>query len=126
MAIFTVQHVDFESLLERVIQQKVETDVDFCINVAAASNLDAWVEFTWDMLNMSYPQRGEPAVALPAAGVEVPAFLEVTAWDEGAFVTFSHSAEPLDGIAEFLASYLEIVLEVPPAEDEFVLEEKDI
>lgn len=122
----TVDRIDFEPLLDKVIEERAASELDLCITVEVEGDPDAWIEVTWDLLNMSYPLAGPPAESLPAAGLAIPEYLEVAIWDEGVFVTFEHPGEPVAGISSFLAAYFETILGTYPESIRYRVTEKHL
>jgi hypothetical protein len=106
-----------EGLLRRVVDEAAEGNPDCCILLESASDPNKWVQLTWANVNAAYPFPDEPLARLRAARVPEYPDYSLLCWESGKYATFDHPADPLDGIAAFVAGYFERVLGVSAAEE---------
>ena len=84
-----------EGLLRRVVDEAAQGNPDCC----------------------AYPFPDDPLARVRAAGVPEYPDCSLLCWESGKYATFDHPADPLDGIAAFVAGYFERVLGVSAAEE---------
>ena len=115
-----------EQLLQRAIDEAADGNEGFCILIESKDSADKWLQLRYDAINAAYPFSEEPLAK--ARELDLPQFpyMEVEGWEPKAFATFSHGADRLDQLADFVIAYLEKVLGVSAAANDLNVEEQQL
>lgn len=100
--------------LERAIEEAASGNPSFKITLSDKQEPSKWLQLSWDSLNFAYPEVEPPSVILRRCHIHTPPYVEVSEWEPGRFVTFSHGAEPLEQLAEFAEAIFTLVVHGDP------------
>jgi hypothetical protein len=86
---------------------------DCKVTVEDSLDCTKWVQLSWDSINAAYPFTNPPLEILNSFSIAIPEFVEISEWSPNRFVTFEHSAEPLEDLARFVEQYFARILISP-------------
>ena len=117
--------LSLEKALQTFITEAVSSDMDLCLTITSKKNSLAWVQMTWDALNVPYPSSIAPLQFLQSIGVALPRGVELVEYESGSFATFHHDANDIRGFAQFVMQYFLAVFKIEADIDSIVLEQEE-
>jgi len=99
------RQVSVPRFLSEVIQEARKGNPNLCITLEDPENPGIWIQLTWDSINVSFPRATHPKETLTEFGIDLPILVELASWEANTFATFSHNAEPVLGLSEFVTAY---------------------
>lgn len=94
-----------EKAIQTFMNKAVSSNMDLCLTIEGKKDSTAWIQMTWNSLNISFRSSLEPLQYLNTIGVALPKGSELVDYDAGSFATFSHNANDIPGLTQFARQY---------------------
>src|SRR5437867_13411427 len=88
-------------LVKKVVDAAATGNTHCCFLLTSKTKATAWIQITWDMVNMGYPFSKDPVQKLASLGITQLDDAELVGWEARKFVTFEHGGGDPESITRF-------------------------
>jgi hypothetical protein len=115
-----------EQIVRTFIAEAMSSDMDLCLTIEGKENPTAWVQITWDSLNVSFPVSAHPLNYIKSLGIALPKGSELLNFETESFATFSHDGGDIPGVTRFVQQYFHRAFQILPTLETVVLRREQL